>query len=392
MQLTRPQAETLAREGMAALRNGNAARAYEMLSLLRDGAPGMPAPWFLIAQAAQSLGRDDEAETALVHFLAAEPRHLAALLTMAALKVRRGDERAAQSFYRTALNVATLPDAPIAPVLVPMLKAGEAFLADCAKRFAAHLGDALAGTGLAAGVSGGRTRYALDLLLGRRELYLQQPSMFYFPGLAQRAFFERDEFAWVAAIEAATADMHAELESIVAAEKGFAPYVQSTPDRPAPANPLLDDPSWSAFQLWRGGERVEPNASSCPHTMAALEKAPIPIIAGRSPMAIVSLLKPGTHIRPHHGMLNTRLICHLPLIAPEGCALRVGAETRAWRAGEMLIFDDSFEHEAWNRGTETRIVLLFEVWRPELTADERAALTDIFEAIDTYQGAAIDTG
>jgi hypothetical protein len=44
----------------------------------------MPAPWFLIAQAAQSLGRDDEAETALVQFLAAEPRHLAALLTMAA--------------------------------------------------------------------------------------------------------------------------------------------------------------------------------------------------------------------------------------------------------------------------------------------------------------------
>jgi aspartyl/asparaginyl beta-hydroxylase (cupin superfamily) len=126
--------------------------------------------------------------------------------------------------------------------------------------------------------------------------------------------------------------------------------------------------------------------------MAALEQAPIPIIAGRSPMAIFSLLKPGTHIRPHHGMLNTRLICHLPLIAPEGCALRVGAETRAWRAGEMLIFDDSFEHEAWNRGTETRIVLLFEVWRSELTADERAALTDIFEAIDTYQGAAIDTG
>jgi len=155
---------------------------------------------------------------------------------------------------------------------------------------------------------------------------------------------------------------------------------------------LLDDPSCSAFHLWRGGERVEPNASSCPHTMAALEKAPIPLIAGRSPMAIFSLLKPGTHIRPHHGMLNTRLICHLQLIAPEGCALRVGAETRAWRAGEMLIFDDSFEHEAWNRGTETRIVLLFEVWRPELTIDERAALTDIFEAIDTYQGVAIDTG
>ena len=109
-------------------------------------------------------------------------------------------------------------------------------------------------------------------------------------------------------------------------------------------------------------------------------------------MAIYSLLKPGTHIQPHHGMLNTRLICHVPLIAPDGCALRVGSETRTWRQGEALIFDDSFEHEAWNRGGETRVVLLFEIWRPEISADERAALTEMFEAIDTYQGVAIDQG
>jgi len=72
--------------------------------------------------------------------------------------------------------------------------------------------------------------------------------------------------------------------------------------------------------------------------------------------------------------------------------LRVGAETRHWRRGETLIFDDSFEHEAWNRGNDTRVVLLFEIWRPEITADERAALTEMFETIDTYQGVAVDQG
>lgn len=392
MPLTKIQAETLAREGMAALRNGNAARAYDTLLLLKDGAPGVPAPWFLIAQAAQALGRDVEADDALVKFLGTEPRHLAALLTMAALKVRRGDDRAAQSFYRTALNVAAQPGTAIPPMLVPMLRTGESFLAEVAKRFTAHLDQILAGTRRGGGGHSPRTQQALDLLAGRTELYLQQPSMFYFPGLAQRAFFEREEFGWVATIEAATAAICGELDRALANDRGFAPYVQSTPDRPAPANPLLDDPSWSAFQLWQNGVPVEPNASACSETMAALAHAPIPVIAGRSPMAIFSRLKPGTHIRPHHGMLNTRLICHLPLIAPEGCGLRVGAETRHWRKGEMLIFDDSFEHEAWNRGQETRVVLLFEVWRPELTLDERAALTDIFEAIDTYQGAAVDTG
>lgn len=392
MALTKTEAETVARDGMTALRNGNAALAYDRLSLLRDGAPGVPVPWFLIAQAAQSLGRDKEADAALVKFLATEPRHLAGLLTMAALKVRLGDDRAAQSFYRTALNVAAQPGTNIPPVLVPMLRAGEQFIADVAQRFAEHLDHALVGTRLANGVHGARTRQALDILLGRSELYLQQPSMFYFPGLAQRAFFERDEFAWVETMEAATAAMRTELEDALAAKDGFAPYVQSIADRPAPANPLLDDPRWSAFQLWRGGIPVEPNAAQCPQTMAALALAPIPVIKGRSPMAIFSVLQPGTHIRPHHGMLNTRLICHLPLIAPEGCGLRVGAETRHWRTGEMLVFDDSVEHEAWNRGQHTRVVLLFEIWRPELTNDERVALTDIFEAIDTYQGATIDMG
>lgn len=186
MHLTRPQADSLAREGMTALRNGNAAVAYEKLSLLRDGAPGMPAPWFLIAQAAQALGRDDEADDALVRFLATEPRHLGALLTMAALKRRRGDDRAAESFYRTALSVASQPGATIAPALVPLLRVGETFLTEVAGRFSAHLDAALKDMPRTASP---RIRHALDLLLGRSELYLQQPSMFYFPGLAQRAYF-----------------------------------------------------------------------------------------------------------------------------------------------------------------------------------------------------------
>jgi aspartyl/asparaginyl beta-hydroxylase (cupin superfamily) len=216
--------------------------------------------------------------------------------------------------------------------------------------------------------------------------------MFYFPGLAQRAFFEREEFDWLPAIEAAVPAMRAELDALIAADDGFAPYVQRTATTPAPANPLLDDDRWSAQYLWRNGTRSEPAASRCPATIAALAAAPIPVIEARSPMALFSVLKPGAHIRPHHGLLNTRLICHVPLIAPDGCGLRVGAETRRWEEGNALIFDDSIEHEAWNRGTATRVVLLFEVWRPEITRNERAVLTRIFETIDDYQGAATDAG
>ena len=141
------------------------------------------------------------------------------------------------------------------------------------------------------------------------------------------------------------------------------------------------------------GLKVGGHQASCTSMtaiMAALEKVPISRIGHRTPAVLFSRLLPGAHIPPHHGMLNSRLICHLPLIIPAGCWLRVGNETREWEEGKLLIFDDSIEHEARNPSGETRIILLFDVWKPELGEDERAAISDIFEAIDAYSGASDD--
>ena len=109
-------------------------------------------------------------------------------------------------------------------------------------------------------------------------------------------------------------------------------------------------------------------------------------------MALFSVLRPGTRIPPHHGMINTRLICHLPLVVPPGCGLRVGNETRMVEAGRMMIFDDSIEHEAWNESDSTRAILLFEIWRPELDEAERRALTALYEAIGLYAPTEEDQG
>ena len=83
-------------------------------------------------------------------------------------------------------------------------------------------------------------------------------------------------------------------------------------------------------------------------------------------------------------MLNTRLICHIPILTAPGCSLRVGNETREWRDGVPLIFDDSIEHEAHNAGPCERVVLLFEIWRPEIPEADRAAISQIFQAIGAY--------
>jgi len=79
-----------------------------------------------------------------------------------------------------------------------------------------------------------------------------------------------------------------------------------------------------------------------------------------------SFLEPNTHILPHKGYTKMVLRCHLPLIVPkdEKCGIRVGDETHFWKEGELVIFDDSFEHEAWNKSNEKRVVLMFDIPNP----------------------------
>ena len=146
----------------------------------------------------------------------------------------------------------------------------------------------------------------------------------------------------------------------------------------------MGNADWGAFHLMKDGVIVEENAKRCPSTMKALETVPRPTVKGKSPIALFSRLKPGAHIPPHTGLMNTRIICHLPLIVPAGCSIRVGNQERSWKMGEMLIFDDSIEHEARNAGASERVILLFDIWRPELSEDERTFISTVFEAIEDY--------
>jgi aspartyl/asparaginyl beta-hydroxylase (cupin superfamily) len=120
--------------------------------------------------------------------------------------------------------------------------------------------------------------------------------------------------------------------------------------------------------------------------MRALAGAPLTRVKGRSPAVLFSRLLPRTRIPPHTGFVNTRLICHLPLIVPPSCGLRVGNEVRSPVEGKAWLFDDTIEHEAWNDSAESRVILLFETWRPELSAQERNLVSAMFEAIDEHSG------
>ncbi len=384
MTLSAADAQSLLQDSVTALRAGNAAKARSLLEELQQAGDAINPQWLLMAHACRMMDDDEAEEAALQKLLAIDKRHLAALFLMGELKARQNDDRAANGFYKAALNMVSV-GAKVTDDLRPKLKQAEDFLAGAHGRFEDYLLRKLSEAGLQGNDTPKPVSNAIDMLMGRREIFYQKPSMFHYPGMPQREFYERHEFPWLEQLESAIPDMKEELAAVLAKTQEFSPYVESIPNRPRPNNPLLDDSSWGAFYFWKSGEEVTENTVQCPKTVAALGTAPIPIIKERSPMALYSVLEADTHIAPHYGVLNTRLICHIPLILPSNCALRVGGETRPWKDGEALIFDDSFEHEAWNRSNERRVVLLFEVWRPEISEAERSALTTIFEAINEYQ-------
>ena len=138
--------------------------------------------------------------------------------------------------------------------------------------------------------------------------------------------------------------------------------------------------------LWKDGEIVLDHAARCPKTLDALAKAPVAV--REEPLAVGPVLAaaPGGPDSAAHG--PHQHAPHLPPAADRaaGCALRVGNDTRVPVEGKAWVFDDTIEHEAWNRSDRARVILLFEIWRPELTEEERALVAAMFEAIDAYSG------
>lgn len=178
-----------------------------------------------------------------------------------------------------------------------------------------------------------------------------------YPELVSQPFYEPGSFAIVQALEYAYAGIRAE----IAALDNVAFHLET--------EAVNRTGSWDVFMLFERGRKHEDNCLRCPAITAVVEAHPTMRTLGG--LIYVSRMKPETHIAPHRGPTNLRLRCHLGIEIPEGnCGLRVSGETRRWKEGRCLLFDDSFEHEAWNHTGRPRIVLIVDLWHPALSAAE----------------------
>jgi aspartate beta-hydroxylase len=370
------------------LMRGDAAGAHAMLKQAAVEDPSQAAIWLNLAAALRALGLSEEEMAAIDRVLILEPNNYRAMLRKGSLHELQGRRRAAAMAYRQSLQsvpAGSLPPQSLRPVFEHALQFIAANDKDLENFIEGRLRDL-------------RARYAdeplqrfdrcLQILLRKQPVYRPQPSFMYFPRLPALEFYERSDFPWLDAIEAASEDIRAELIHLLQeGPAALSPYVDTQMSITLPQwRELNHSRRWGVYHLWWEGVAFPDHIARFPRTVAALQTWPRCEVPGCSPTAVFSILDAKTRIPSHTGVSNTRLIVHVPLIVPPGCGFRVGAERREWHPGKAFIFDDTFEHEAWNESDEPRAVLILDIWNPHLTEAEREMVRQVTADVGEFYG------
>lgn len=387
LELDPRHARTLAAMGQRHFRRGEFPQALTYFKQVADSNSTDSRSWINLALTYQQLKDEQSEEASIAQALKADPGDLLALLLKGNLHERRGNRHEAARAFGAAVAVAPpldqlTPD--LRPTVLHALSYKDEYDRQCAVFLDKHLSAAYAEC---KGERLDRFRDAVDIMVGRKRRFDSLPLAYFYPGLPAIEFFDKALFPWLPAFESATDALRNEFLHVLASEEGFTPYI-SYPEG-LPLNQwveLNNSPRWSAFHLFKAGERLESNASRCPDTMALLDTAPQPKQAGRTPAAMFSLLKPKTRIPPHTGVSNVRLVTHVPLIVPDSCGFRCGNQTRGWTPGDAFVFDDTIEHEAWNDSEKLRVVLIFDIWHPMLSEAEQRMISALSDGLNRFTG------
>jgi aspartate beta-hydroxylase len=382
---------------LAALRSGRTKRALELLECAVGAAPEDPMTRHHLGRAYEVAPDAEKAAEAHAAAVRLEPAFFIARLHLGDCLERLGRREDALVQYKRALddaqgqgrwlNQETTPPAlrPLVTQAVVAVRNGrrqlfQALLAPLRERYGRESMD--------------RVERCLRIYLNEEPPVYpdprQRPSFLLFPGLPTSAYIERAALPWVDQLEAQTPAILAELQQLLPSAAGRERVFGSDALEAENLRGLEVAPSWNGYYFYRHGERRDDNCRSCPDTSRALDALPLARVREHGPEVLFSVFTTGTHLLPHRGVTNTRVVGHLPLLVPEDSALSVGGEIHVWRPGEVVVFDDTYEHEAWNRSPRTRVVMIFDTWNPYLTEAERAAVTDLVTAIGDFRRAVIE--
>lgn len=377
---------------LGALRDGDIDRALTLLKRAAEVDGGQALTYLHLGRAHAAALELDSAAAAYTTALARQPALHAARLHLAELHEKRGDTMRAVMTYARALNDAQAEGRWLNAATTPAALHGAV---DHAQRFVRErrlAGFAQLMEPFAKAYGRGALRRVEQAV--RIHLHLEQPvfpdprqkpTFLFFPGLPATPYLDKGLIPEIEDLEARTNEIRAELLALLPGTAGRERVFHNGKLEEANLRGLDEPPSWNGYYFFRHGERRTDNCAACPITAAALDALPLARVRGHGPEVLYSVFSPGTHLLPHCGVTNTRVVAHLPLMIPEDCALRVGGEDHHWREGEVVVFDDTYDHEAWNRSSRIRVVMIFDLWNPFLTQAERAVLAELVIAMGEFR-------
>lgn len=375
--------------GVRAHQRRNPTEALALLQKARTAAPQDPMILLTISVVHRDMGNLDAEWKAIISALNADPYFLPGLLSKGECLQRARQTKAAAAVFRDALKIAPEELQWPSTLRRRLEQARDAVRRDT-DELEAYLRRIVAPQRSAVEENqGGRWDEAISILAGRSRPYVSECNRLHVPRLPAIPFYDRALFPWIPRLEALAPVIKAELESLIASKSGdFKPYVAYKPGDPVNQWQALNHSrAWSSYHLWAHGAPVSENIAQCPRTVEALSAIESAKIGGLCPNVMFSALAPHTTIPPHTGETNARLVAHLPLVVPSPSSFRVGHEWKQWKPGEVLVFDDTIEHEARNDSDELRVVLIFDVWNPLLSAAERQMVSALSSAIRDYRTA-----
>ncbi|WP_392481073.1 aspartyl/asparaginyl beta-hydroxylase domain-containing protein [Nostoc sp. C110] len=210
--------------------------------------------------------------------------------------------------------------------------------------------------------------------------YAQKMSTFLYPGITHKPWYEAHEYNILTFVQNQLQQQFNDIESEWLAYFLSGCNIVSRFN----ANNLftsLKEDDWKAYLLWEKGNFTQIGLSHFPKTVDILSKLePFLYPVGHIEFYV---MKPGVVLPPHTDNINTSLTCHLAIVIPEDCGIKVGGKTQGWIKGQTLFFDDSFEHEAWNKSQEERVVLSLDLYHPELTKIEKTLLQFVLKNLNS---------
>lgn len=372
-----------------ALQAGDFPQAEMHLQGLCEGSPG---DLQARSQLAQALYRQNKLQLALAAYLdlwRAQPRTGLLYLTIGCLYLEMGDsDKAAQVFSLGESLDGSLLDLWRQPQTAPALAAmsKKAWQTLRQHHTGLHLGaiNALQEAGQA-----GRIRDARWPLVDAREVGydhpLHRPQVFAIRHDRSPAFFDPGSFPWAASLEGQFAEISREIVAALDVGADGRPYLDNGHRLEGEQwRPLVNTLNWASVHLYSRGVANNKVVDKFPVTRAALSQVPLATRNGQPDEVFISVLAPHTRIPEHYGVSSAVLTVHLPIVVPPGCGLRVHEETRTPEEGRLLIFDDTWQHSAWNDSDRQRVVLIFELWHPDLSEPEKRAIARTFEVREQW--------